>query len=96
MKKYLLKAVHIKRILSIVIACIIVTVTVSAQSTVEKETMVYSVRDTTQLHLDKYVDNSVAVSMITFQCSSRPARYVPIFKGTRLRRLVIGDTQLKL
>jgi dienelactone hydrolase len=59
MKKYLLKAVHIKRILSIVIACIIVTVTVSAQSTVEKETMVYSVRDTTQLHLDKYVDNSV-------------------------------------
>src|SRR5215471_6941249 len=59
MKKYLFKTIHIKRVLLVLVVCIMTVVTVSAQSTVEKETIVYSVKDTTQLHLDKYVDNSV-------------------------------------
>jgi hypothetical protein len=33
--------------------------TLAAQNSVAKETIVYSVKDTLQLHLDKYVDNSV-------------------------------------
>lgn len=49
-----------QRFLFVLIACIIAAATVSAQSTVKRETMVYSTKDTIQLHLDKYVDNSVS------------------------------------
>ena len=48
-----------QRFLFVLIACIMAAATVSAQSTVKKETMVYSTKDTIQLQLDKYVDNSV-------------------------------------
>jgi poly(3-hydroxybutyrate) depolymerase len=54
MKKYFFKTTFFFAIV------LIKTVgTLSAQSTVTRETVVYSVKDTTQLHLDKYVDNSV-------------------------------------
>lgn len=59
MKKYLFSTINIKSVLLITVACIATAATLSAQSTVSKETLVYSVKDTLQLHLDKYVDNSV-------------------------------------
>lgn len=59
MKKYLFKTIQVKRILFVLAVCMIAIATVSAQPTVQKETIVYSVKDTTQLHFDKYVDNSV-------------------------------------
>jgi hypothetical protein len=49
-----------KKVLMIIAVGLIALTRVAAQSTVEKQTVVYSVKDTTHLRLDKYVDNSVA------------------------------------
>lgn len=47
------------RLLFALIVCTISVSVASAQSTITKETFVYSVKDTMQLQLDKYVDNNV-------------------------------------
>jgi dienelactone hydrolase len=59
-KNYRFKTIHMKRLLFVMTAYIMAVGTLPAQSTIKKETIVYSVKDTTQLHLDKYVDTGVA------------------------------------
>src|SRR5262245_52131529 len=59
MKRYLFRTALMKGLLLVVVICTLASAPVSAQNTVKKETFVYSVKDTIQLQLDKYVDNSV-------------------------------------
>ncbi|WPV02007.1 alpha/beta hydrolase [Mucilaginibacter sp. cycad4] len=48
-----------KRVLLIIIVCLMAITSVLAQSSIKKQTIAYSVKDTIHLRLDKYVDNSV-------------------------------------
>lgn len=49
-----------KRLLFVIAVTLMITTVAAAQGKLEKETIVYSVKDGQELHLDKYVDNSVA------------------------------------